>query len=908
MLPREFLSEIADKYGLSQGETDVLLQKFGSDNSNQEILDALHISDGTLRSCLGEVYGKFSIGGKGPGKAHRLGSFLTNEYQKGHASGFASSNQPLEDLNELVQKVQSLQVSPDNTRRVEQSLEYIPSVVREKQAIERQIQEEQTHKHEYLESEIRKEQEKILTLQKKMMLLAQDIKLTIQPIHQFFACEPVERHVFITICSRLKLEWQQILDIDFLKVLVEVVPQVRARCQGKIQAQCGTLRILDVAQRIELNDLYVDVNILDEPISYVRLELSDLPQVYDSQTDELDRFGLGKVRQPRVPGLLAVSNHCRLMVLGKPGAGKSTFLQHIAIQCNQGVFQADRIPIFIRLKTFAEDARDRADFSLLHYISQELNSCGIADQLITEKILTHGRALILLDGLDEVPEEQGEEVVKQIRRVCENYYKNQFIITCRIAAQQYRFSGFTDVEVADFNSEQIEDFAKKWFVAVAKNSEVEGKAKAAQFIQKLNRSKNQQLRELAVTPILLTLTCLVFQAKAKFPSNRAKLYEDGLEILLQKWDESRGIKRDEVYRNLSVECKIELLTQVAAITFERNRYFFEETEIQQAIADYLPTLSDTQTNLATLQRDSKAVLKSIEAQHGLLVERARRIYSFSHLTFQEYFTARAIVYSFNSQALEKPISRITNKSWREVFLLAVGMLGKADSLLLSRKDQINALIAGDEKLQDFLAWVNQKSIAIQITYKTSAIRAFYLATALNLSCAIDRSPAFHLDGSLDHTLSLDRALSLDCVLDNFLYHALNSTIAFDSSKKPQTLAFEHNRVRDLAVTVDPELRRVLQELNDQLPNPYGDTKKFRNWWQANSQAWTEQFRSVMISHRNIGHDWQFSEQQKELLKQYYDANKLLVDCLNSGCEMTPTVRQEIQDTLLLPMTYIEKRH
>jgi predicted NACHT family NTPase len=72
------------------------------------------------------------------------------------------------------------------------------------------------------------------------------------------------------------------------------------------------------------------------------------------------------------------------------------------------------------------------------------------------------------------------------------------------------------------------------------------------------------------------------------------------------------------------------------------------------------------------------VLKSIEAQHGLLVERARGIYSFSHLTFQEYFTARYFVESSDPQALENLSSHITEKRWREVFLLTTEMLPNAE--------------------------------------------------------------------------------------------------------------------------------------------------------------------------------------------------------------------------------------
>ncbi|MEG4210564.1 hypothetical protein QT994_11045 [Microcoleus sp. S13_B4] len=62
----------------------------------------------------------------------------------------------------------------------------------------------------------------------------------------------------------------------------------------------------------------------------------------------------------------------------------------------------------------------------------------------------------------------------------------------------------------------------------------------------------------------------------------------------------------------------------------------------------------------------------------------------------------------------------------------------------------------------------------------------------------------------------------------------------------------------------------------------------------------------MIKYRNIGRNWSFSEQQKSLLRKYYDANKLLVDGLNSGCNLSPAVRQEIEETLLLPIANLQK--
>jgi predicted NACHT family NTPase len=68
----------------------------------------------------------------------------------------------------------------------------------------------------------------------------------------------------------------------------------------------------------------------------------------------------------------------------------------------------------------------------------------------------------------------------------------------------------------------------------------------------------------------------------------------------------------------------------------------------------------------------------------------------------------------------------------------------------------------------------------------------------------------------------------------------------------------------------------------------------------------EKFRSLIIKYRNIGHNWQFNDSQKQLLQQYYEANELLIDCLNSGCNVSPEVREEIEETLLLPKDEVKK--
>jgi hypothetical protein len=107
---------------------------------------------------------------------------------------------------------------------------------------------------------------------------------------------------------------------------------------------------------------------------------------------------------------------------------------------------------------------------------------------------------------------------------------------------------------------------------------------------------------------------------------------------------------------------------------------------------------------------------------------------------------------------------------------------------------------------------------------------------------------------------------------------------------------------------NPEIEEPIQQLQAQLHHLAKDDDSFMEWWKKNGKSWTEQLRSLMIQHRDIGHDWQqFKKQQRELLTQYYNANKLLVDCLNSGCVVSDEVRKEIENTLLLPIDEIKKR-
>ena len=738
--------------------------------------------------------------------------------------------------------------------------------------------------------------------------LAAEVNLkTRQPIWRFLTGQPVDRQIFIALCDVLALEWRELAvdpPDDFpepdqrhrstLPSIDALVQKVRSHVRDKVQAQCGVLQLLDISHPVSLDDIYIDVNLLETISSQQQLEVASLQKLAPA---DFDHVGLGTVDEKQVLGVTAVETYSKVRVLGKPGSGKTTFLQYLAVQCNQGEWEAERVPLFITLRHFVEASRASGTFSFLNYIRHESLTSDFADPDVIETLLQAGKVLLLLDGMDEVLYAEQTTVLREIRRFSEKYHKNLFVATCRTAVPKLTLRGFTDVEIAPFTQGQIIAFAQKWFVAFTPTTVHAGQGQSAQFMVKLDEPANWQLRQLVGTPLFLHMACWVFQGQGRLPTKRTEFYREGLDLLLGKWDAARGIERDEIYQGFRLPQKLKLLSQIAAVTFEQGQYFFTQRVLEQHIEDYLRHLPNASTDAGELQLESEAVLEAIEAQHGLLIERARGIFSFSYLAFQEYFTARNIVASYNLQAIEQAlgglVSHITDPHWHEIFLLTAAMLRSADSLVQLMKRQIDDLVAQDPYLQEFLLWASQKTHTIPVETKDATVRAFYLALAQTPHTMAD----FALACTLDQGMLLDTALE-----------ALLQTCALEQSPD-----FAHAYLcsdalsHTLGIVLDAGFHKALQQLQAQLPPPGQTQARFEDWWQAHHATWAAQLRTAIDHYRQIHQHWQFSAEQQQVLQRYYAANRLLLDCLHSDCEITTAIRQEIEATLLLPQTALEER-
>ncbi|MGL4502491.1 MAG: NACHT domain-containing protein, partial [Planktothrix sp.] len=647
------------------------------------------------------------------------------------------------------------------------------------------------------------------------------------------------------------------IDIEFL------VQQAREMVRADIQDRCGTMRVLDMTHPIGLDDIYTHVNILETITGRRRKPIAELLQ--DCNAYDWERFGLGKRTEERVPGLQAVAKYSKLTILGKPGAGKTTFLKYLAIQCIEGEFLGDRLPIFITLKDFAETANQP---SLLKYIAQFNRYFSL------QEIFQQGKALVLFDGLDEVREEDSKRILKEIRDCSRQFRENHFIITCRIAAREYTFEKFIEVEIADFDTTQISNFANKWF----KNKAV----KPETFLNQIEN--NQRIQELATSPLLLTLLCLTFEETGDFPANRSELYQEGLDVLLKKWDAKRGIYRDQVYKKLSPQRKEDLLSKIALTTFEAGDYFFKQKKAEGYITDYIRNLPNANTDEEALQLDSEAVLRSIEAQHGLLIKLAKRIYSFSHLTFHEYFTAREIITQQSSEeALQKLVSHLTDRQWREVFLLAIEMSSLPDKLLLLMKHKADHLIDGCKSLEHILYLVNNHPV---------------LGSQGKWDCGNKLQLIRHFYRCFDSGNSYTGSIYVSKVNAKNLIIVLGENLILLKSSQILDKKIIGDYIKYL---IEYEGFKPSEDVQDWIKKGY-----FLDLWQSWSKEMEKNSALEIIELINLDKHIPYPE-EAELLVEYCNANQLLLDCLNSDCDVSQDVREEIEETLLLPIAEIEKR-
>ena len=183
--------------------------------------------------------------------------------------------------------------------------------------------------------------------------LAEVLGISRSTITVLFRGEAIDRANFEELCKFLELDWHDIRGEDVVSDDLELlVQEVKQKITADVKERCGTMRVLDMAQPVDLDRIYTDVNIIKDVIGRRRIGYDEVMEV--CTREHFDRFLVGTI-QKRVMGLKAVDEIQKLVVLGKPGAGKTTFMKYLAMSCLGNRFHGELVPIFVTLKAYAEE-------------------------------------------------------------------------------------------------------------------------------------------------------------------------------------------------------------------------------------------------------------------------------------------------------------------------------------------------------------------------------------------------------------------------------------------------------------------------------------------------------------------------------------------------------------------------
>ncbi|GCE06130.1 NACHT domain-containing protein [Dictyobacter aurantiacus] len=388
-----------------------------------------------------------------------------------------------------------------------------------------------------------------------------------------------------------------------------------------------------------------------------------------------------------VTGLLQVlAESPYLLLRGDAGSGKTTLMQWIAVQSALQCFPQElapwngTVPFLIRLRQHihvGENCEPRwpvpEDFPGL--VAPII--AGSMPQGWVHQQLQEGHAIVLVDGIDEVPIPLRESIYVWLGDLIASYPLARFVVTARpYAANKDDLPArerLKEAQVLPMSPSATEEFITQWHRAIEANLQ------DLQDLQDLQESANyliagirssRALQQLATNPLLCAMLCVLNRERHQhLPSNRIALYEACCELLIERRDQERRISLlDYPAATLSYEQKSLLLSDLAYWMVRNGQTEVPDDTVDEWMTRHLSRMVGVPNGL----KGTDARLLFME-RSGILREPMSGAVDFTHRTFQEFLAAKAIV---DENDIPLLVEHAHDDQWREVVLLTVGLASR----------------------------------------------------------------------------------------------------------------------------------------------------------------------------------------------------------------------------------------
>ncbi|WP_369391028.1 NACHT domain-containing NTPase [Streptomyces sp. CG1] len=459
--------------------------------------------------------------------------------------------------------------------------------------------------------------------------------------------------------------------------------------QSRAQARTGA-DVQELLARVpspDAQDIGFEIRYLDYlarkhgKLTIYGIDLSNSPGRWPLDAAYLSLEAVGRGDQPygtwlglvpagavTAPADEALAGHDRVLLRGVAGSGKTTLIQWLAVSAateptGRMAHLAGRVPFVLPLRTLTrhgERLPDPARF--LAAVGCPL--AGAQPSGWEDRVLAAGRGLILVDGLDEVPEPERIRARAWLHDLVDAFPGNRWLITSRPAAVGDDWlvdDDFTELALTAMSPADVASFIRRWHRAAASGDAEEDAQLVAYESQLLDAVRTKpDLGRLATNPLMCGLICALHRDRHGYlPYGRKELYESALSMLLTRRDR----ERDMAVPELSEEPQLQLLQRLAYWLIRNGRTEMDRDRAETIVAESLPAVP-----AASALGDAAAVLDHFLVRTGLLLGPAPDFLHFVHRTFQDFLGARAAVEAGDFGLLA---GHAGDDQWADVIRMAV---------------------------------------------------------------------------------------------------------------------------------------------------------------------------------------------------------------------------------------------